>query len=512
MDTNTKNDEKPGLSSMDPRLDEMKMMADNALFAQALQDEAKAWLNPEKRRNALRNKFRIFYEKLGNTDISDESIDKAIDGFYESKMTFVPTAGGPKLFNRAYIKRGFLGKYVAIPLLTIGLLAGAGKLTSDHYERAQAQKAEASVERVIADAYNQQNRLGLELEALKGSPVIQNLPEMDAEIVRHSLQVSADQLGSTDKYFSTFARDGEVSKLIDLKNYSQARQELTIVTEFLDAAKASMGEAKEKINFQISIEQADLLLDSLIGEIRSVQGLSAGIKTQAETAYKAGKAAAENRQLKSVSDYGSRLSQLKDAATVLPGLEMQVETTYSSIMGIVREDEAKAQAQQLYSQAKTQINGLNVNETRNSAEQLTNLEAQLKLVYDEIIVNVVRRSDNDFPDKFLYYFEIESRTPDGKPFPIPVRNEEWEHIRFDRKVFEQRKARNFTEVTDHYAERGPENVVMEVRADLKDDNNINNNLYGKKELGYLSFHVKLIEKATGKPVERVGQITTWDGK
>lgn len=136
-----------------------------------------------------------------------------------------------------------------------------------------------------------------------------------------------------------------------------------------------------------------------------------------------------------------------------------------------------------------------------ATESLRALQAELELQYGLFIVNAPGEqsaterlwTDEKGTRASGYFVFVEALDDQGRPVKVPIRNRETDRI----------------ETTSRWGEQVPEKVFERLREDKQSDGVLDERNFGKKLRGTREVTVEL-KGADGEPIERRGQITSWN--
>ena len=134
-------------------------------------------------------------------------------------------------------------------------------------------------------------------------------------------------------------------------------------------------------------------------------------------------------------------------------------------------------------------------------ESLRALQAELELQYGLYIVNAPGEqsaterlwTDEKGTRTSGYFVFVDALDDQGRPVKVPIRNRET----------------NGTETISRWGEQVPEKVFDRLRKDKQADGVLDERNFGKKPRGTREVEVEL-KGADGEPIERRGQITSWN--
>jgi hypothetical protein len=146
----------------------------------------------------------------------------------------------------------------------------------------------------------------------------------------------------------------------------------------------------------------------------------------------------------------------------------QVTELRGRIEGLAQEDAARDRARQLHEEARTEIRSKDLNGLRDAAEQLSELQETLKQEYTLVILRGRER------DGTRHYLIVQALDSQDRPVRVRIRNQETGKV---ESVLE-------------WGERVSEDVYRRVERDYREDNVIDDNVFGRKLRGYLESERK----------------------
>lgn len=435
--------------------------------------------------------------KVTGEQLADDEVDAAINSYLSGLYCFKePGKGFAHSIANLYVDRKRIGKQYGIPALSI---AGAGLFlwaSTNIYGNIYRHSLERRIEKAVESSYLERQKLNN--DAVKLSSLSSQLGEPDATETRGIANLSKERLNSTNEFFSKYCSDGTASDDINQQNYQEAATRLKSVDETLNKVEADVKKGKGIVDFNDNVVSTRQGLESLIEEIKN-DNPPKPLMERGEAAYLSGIASLNNRQLLQGQNYLSELKGIKADVKEFVILPSQAEKLYSSIKSIAREDEALRQGEIINSEAQSYIKSVDVPHLRQSVDKLKDLDEVLAQEYSIRIVSkegIKSGIDRYYTDKMGkrssgYYLIVEAVDTKGNIVKKNITNEE------DGKK----------EIVDMWGERVPEGKYEEVKSDKMDDGIIQNNIFGKKQKGYLDDKVTM--DYNGKPLKREGQITRW---
>lgn len=443
-------------------------------------------------KNRILETAKITGEKLADEEINS-AIDSYLSGLYCMKE---PKRGFANSFSKLYVDRKRIGKQYGIPALKImtasALLFGGINVAGHVYKHG----LETRVEKAVESSYLERQKLGNDIAKI--SFASSQLGEPDATESKGIVNLSKERLNSTNEFFSKYCSDGTASDDINQQNYQEASTRLNSVKETLGKVGADVKKGKGVIDFNENVVSTRQGLESLIQEIKN-DNPPKPLGERADATYSSGMVSLNNRQLSQGQNYLSELKGIKADVKEFVILPSQAEKLYSSIKTIAKEEEALKQNDSLFNDAQSYIKIVDVPHLRQSVGKLKELDEILEQEYAVRIVSkegIKSGIDRYYTDKngkrsSGYYIIVEAVDSKGNIAKKRVTNEE------DGKAYD----------VTMWGERVPEGKYEEVKSDKIDDGIIQNNIFGKKQRGYLNDKVTMEYK--GKSLKREGQITEW---
>lgn len=439
-------------------------------------------LNRDELRAEIKKTLTATYAAMGQTEVDDTQVDEAIDNYFSKLYKFeTPEENWKTRLAESYVD-GKVRKYAITTGVVTGLALGTWGVASG-VQSAMAGAKESDVEERFEKEYKHEKELESGLKELSSSPERSSLPQSEVQLLDGIVSVSREKLGSVGVVLEKYCDDGIADDDITKGNMDEARvaletkviPELNSVDSQVKKGLTVLGEQKDLVGVRRS-------LDTLIGEVRSLNSVPQSLNQKAESEYKAGITSLDNRQLGQAKEHQNNLGSVKREIQDFVTLPQDLERVYNSINTIAQEAEAKTKATTLYNQGKQHVQGVNVPMLKGTIGELRDMESELNKEYRLIITGGTER------DGKSHYLLIQCLDSKGNPVKMKIRNEE------NGQVKEVSK----------WAERVPRSVYDQVGADYAPDNKVDNDLFAQKRKGYLTLEKSNIGKqATG------GQITDW---
>ncbi len=478
----------------EPNINDFLQMSDVASQLRQIEENVVQQLDNDKTKEKLRSKL-LDLAKIKGENITPEQIDKAIDDYYSRQYSFkAPEKRISTGLANLYINRTQIARKVGIPAITGLALTGAVWLTAvganTVYKGSLERRAEESIERVYHDKQDLQRNI----EEIFSSPIKEQLPRDEKNLVNSILSSAKSRLAETNPILEVYCPEGSAKTAITKQNMDEAQKQIQILENIINPAKSELEESSKIIKNQQQYISTEQSLESLINEIRGTDPLPVFLK-RAEIAYSSGVNCIDKRQLPQAKEYRSNLVAIKSDIGNFSILTDKTEKIYNSVVTTAREDPAKKIGMDLYKEAKQFINLADVPRLNHTVSALESLNSVLEQEYTLRIINrsgIKSGIDRYFTDKHGkrssgFYIIVEAIDRNGNEVPVKIRSEENGSI----------------ETVNMWGERVPEYVYEKVKADKLDNGIINNDLVGKKERGYLTEVIEM------DGVNREGQITRW---
>ncbi len=461
--------------------------------------EVEKQLNLDEQVADIKNRLVATYKASG-IEVSDEILDTAIKDHFSGLYSFKePIKDFRYKLAELYIDRKRIGKKYGIPLavasgISIAAFVGAGIFTS--IQEAQNEKdTEISAQR----EYDKRIVIKNKIDEISPESLIIQLTKEDIAELSTIVQNSRTKLKTLDDYFGSFCPKGNCQEKITIKNYKEAARRLvTEVNPMLSNIITNIEYGKRIIDTQGIIISEKKKLEVLIKEIKNSK-VPLVFTEKAQEAYLNASAMLDKRLVKEAQEHISRLINIRNDAKEFAILSSSIETLYSSIKTISKEDKALQTGTALYKEANQYvrsaqyIQSVNLEGFRESTNALKELEANLNQEYRLIIAGGKWRYPKNKPNDESaknYYILVEAKDKNGKLLTKKIRNEET----------------NTVEDVTKWGELVPKAVYERVKRDKEDNGVINDYLFGIKKRGYLTEEI--IFKGVENNQQR-GQITRW---
>ncbi|MFO7554800.1 MAG: DUF6384 family protein [Desulfobacterales bacterium] len=282
----------------------------------------------------------------------------------------------------------------------------------------------------------------------------------------------------------------------------QQQDQISVAKERVAHLANSLSKIKQNVphnaavGFKGLVGEAEREIVSAQGKIQSLEKLALKPGIDADKAAKTGVSVSQrlDQRAKLISALKIHLDNADQAVTSLGGLKVlpgKLADQRDRILAVARENGAKQQAQELYSDAMTAIG-------RGDIKAVQKGYSSLQLLYDQLVqeykLRIVSRQGMQsgvwrYPKSNSkvrnYYIIVEAVTSDGRGLTVPITSEE------DGQ----------THNVKQWGLRVKDSVFDQIKRDKEDDGIISRNVFGIKRRGYLQ--PQYLIPTTG------GAITQW---
>jgi hypothetical protein len=497
------------MSKLDPIVDARSLVAIQKHIEDSKAEErlAREELTPEEERAVIRRVVRGQY----GPDEDERTIDAAVDRYFEHRFEFEPPDRRSLLVD-LYVRRGRLALLSLIPAALMALVLGGMWIAEGQREAAElrAEAAQAAAElRTVSDG---RERLRREIERVMGEGDKYLIPR-DATEVRRTAALAQAKLDRFDRLFSRYAPSGrpEVNPRPEeihearagAKEAGRVQAEVEGEIRRVSDEVAAERRAKEAEAQHLAAEaeaarrakEAEARLDSILAEIRAAAP-PAGVLAEAERIQGMGRGSLAAGHIDEGKARVAELEKILSDARDLARLGPEMERLQASIDAVALEDAAKARAADAAREGAAALGAGDAPRLRAALERLRDLDRALSLEYEIVVTGGVERTYTKNPSEKAMYLLVRAQDRSGSPVRTRVADEE--------------AGTGRTEEVSEWGERVPRAVYERVGADKRHDGRIDdpaNRVFGRKERGRLRETV-LIEDG-GRPIERLGQITSW---
>jgi hypothetical protein len=466
-------------------------------------------LNFDEQRKDIKNRILAAAKEQGE-QINPEDVERATDLYFDRQLCFVePKRGIGNSFANLYINRVKVGRKYGIPAaIVIGaaaLILGSANLIKN----ANLARLERRTETRIETAYQQEKRIQLEIQTTSGVLESKGLTAEDRKKAEALLQDASTKLKGNSAFFDKYCSDGTASDDINRENYSEAGNNLEGVLSGLQTSSQNLTTVNKIFELQEALITARKSLDSLIGQVRSNNPPKI-YEEGANAAYATGLSKLEARDIDGVNKEKRELMQIISDVKEFAVLPSKVEKVYVSLQSTLAKDEVEGRqtVERLHTEAQTYITSVNVPKLKEAVEQMQDIykTTSKKLVLRSALDDNGRAGmDRYFNDKFsgwyLFVEAVDEKT--GEVFPMQVTNSENNQTRTVRIWGERVRGKDPNVVERIQNEDYNDgSLLVRVIRDKLDNGIVDNNVFGKKDRGYIHYKLNSSE-FEGK------QITEW---
>ncbi|MBI4738295.1 hypothetical protein HY772_01820 [Candidatus Woesearchaeota archaeon] len=431
---------------------------------------------------AISREIDELYSSLGE-DIAPEIRDEAVSTYFDELYAFdAPKRGLSYAAAKAYVNRAKakapLIATVVVAALAVGVVkAGTAISRASHEHDAEVAATEARSQR--ADLKHR-------IDALDWSQVKKDLPAVDSSDLERIVVKGNESVAGSAGFFDKYCPHTACSEGITGDNFAVVSRELASVKQTLDAVAVDVMKGEAIVKLQTDLNDTKRMLDSVFDQVikSDMPDVFVGL---ARSAYDSGIGAVGHRDADAAKVRIDQLTVARDDGYAFVELRPQPLRLYDSIVEVAKEDHPKTEAKSLLDEALRYVKSVEVVQLKVAVGKLKGIEAALTQEYTIIITGGKWRYPNNNRGIKNYYLTVQAKAPGGAVIPQSITSEE------DGK----------TETVSTWGERVPEEVYNRVGRDKQDDNIIQDNLFGKKERGYMSPKIE----ARFKPVG--GKITRW---
>jgi hypothetical protein len=472
---------------------------DIASILRKQREEAGKQLNIDEEKAELRKRIFNTAEATGEK-LTEAEINAAIENDFSKLYSFQePKRNFECRLAEMYTERRRIGRQYGIPALAIIALGVVISTSTVAVKSAYRASLERNAESQVEAAYQERTLIESTANEVSSSPFKQQLPKDEKTKLEAFLLASQGKIKSTDPFFIKFCSNGTAKDDINQSNMDEAKRQLIPVKETLDTAQNEVGNGKSIIETQRNLVSTRQSLDSLITQVRNMKPLEV-FEQRAEVAYNNGVICIEKRQIPEVETYKAQLVNVKSDIINFSRFQGEAEKVHADIKAIAIEEQAKELGEKLYSEARQFVQAVDVQRLSQSVGKLQELDVILNQDYTIKVINksgIKSGMDRYYTDEHGkrssgYYLIVEALDSSGNALKKSIKSEE------DGRV----------ETVDMWGERVPESVYEAIKADKMDNGIIENNLFGRKERGYIG-DVITMQGPDQKPLKRGGQITQW---
>lgn len=479
-------------SHSDVNVQAFMAMMDVADALRKQKEEVQKQLNLDEQVVDIKNRLVATYKATG-VEVSDELLDTAIKDYFSGLYAFKePVRDFKYKLAGIYIDRKRIGKKYGIPLAVASGISIAAFVGADIFNSIQEAQNEKDTEISAQGEYNKLIVIKNKIDEISPESLVIQLPKEDLDELKTIVANSRAKLKTLDDYFGFFCPKGDCKDQITVKNYKEAKNRLIEVKQVFSGIESNIEYGKRIVETQGVIVVEKKKLETLIKEVRNSKPPLI-FADKAQEAYLNASAMLDKRLVKEAQQHTSRLITIRDDAKEFSVLSSYIETLYSSIKTISKEDKALQTGTILYKEATQYVQSVNPGGLRESANSLKELETDLSQEYRLIIAGGKWRYPKNKPNEESaknYYLLIEAKDKNGRLLTKKIRNEET----------------NTVEDVTKWGELVPKAVYERVKRDKEDNGVINDYVFGIKKRGYLTEEI--IFKGVENNQQR-GQITRW---
>ncbi len=449
----------------------------------------------------IKRRLQATYTEMGRT-VDDATLQQAIEAHFSHKYEFQPPK---KDFNHtlalAYVNRKRIGLHYGVPALILSGLVLAGWGISSSVEAHRLQQEETAVEESVLSACNLQKKIGSEVTSLATTPSAEQLPSAEKVTLLEAIEGARRSLSLNEDFFHQYCRDNGVADLVTRTNFNDVARLIPPVEASLNNARVGYEKGAQVLSTQEEINGVRRDLDLSLTAVRETKPLEVFLK-QAESYYQQGLTSIERRDLSESRSFLTQLQGVGTQARKFATLSDKIDPLYSSITQILdpHETEGKKQAEDLYQQAKKDLENADATHLQNVVGQMQELQHNLSVEYKITIVSrpgeksgIDKYYDEDMSDgkqgNFSgYYYLVEAVGTDGRAIPQNITSSETGRTRKVTKWGEGMEPRAWQRLVD----------------DKTADGIVDDNVIGKKPKGYLTPKYEPRFQTNGK------RMTEWD--
>src|SRR3989344_3866294 len=422
----------------------------------------------------------------GGRNIEEKDLDEAVNSFVENRYRF--KAPKPSFPISAYVNRNKIAKVVGIPLLATTIaIAGVKEIYNLEMAR-EKRNAEIEIEQQVKSAYQERTALLQEVDNI--------FPEIGKLLREESVeqQVKAvhakEELLELEAFFNQYVdSQGDTSEKVTPLNFEGVEKEIVSVKDKIKNTRTSISALDNLLQKEKEIVLTKHSLEGLLTTIKR-NNLPQILSQEAERVYENGLTVLKQKDLPQAKEYEKQLQSIQGKGEALNKLPIELNSRYASIKSIIKEDSAKTVADSYYEEAKKYLQVADIDHSREILKSLEHLEETLNTVYATKIKGGKWRYKNDEPSIKSFYIIVEAEDASGKSIRLPITNRETGKL----------------QTVSQWGELVPESVYEQVKRDKSDNGIIDNNIFSRKERGYVSETIQFKDEK-GNLVEKKGEIT-----
>ncbi|MFA6088281.1 MAG: DUF6384 family protein [Candidatus Woesearchaeota archaeon] len=470
-----------------PTVDDFLKVLDTAAEIREFGEDATKILASEDAKGQFVDRALKIARSKGDNNTSREDIELALTKINERSYAFKePKHDFSYYTSLAWVKRDAIRRKVLIPTATVaaGVLAVCLAVTGI---AAGAKKvAEGKVETKIEQGYQTKEKLDIVIgNLMKNKGELQDASDFNA-----ALNKATFLLENTNNFFVQYCPKGTANEAVTSNNYRQAESKFINANSLLDEANSNIERASGIIKTERALKATKENLEETIRQIHSERKAPSSMLAKAETEYTEGLSDIKTRNLTDAETHQYNLINIKDGIKILISLPKDIDREYNGAMKIAVEDNAIDLLKSIYRDAQMYIQADRASDLQTAYSRLKNIE---EILNQDIVIRIVDEEGQntgnirDDSRKYIIVRAIDKNT--GKIIPQDISNIE-NSGKIDR--------------VDIWGEEVSDEVFERVKDDKRDDSVVNDNIFGKKERGYLSLNI------TFPGVTRKSQITKWE--
>ncbi|HIH24050.1 TPA: hypothetical protein HA251_03390 [Candidatus Woesearchaeota archaeon] len=408
--------------------------------------------------------------RTAGLDIDRETIERAIilhtSRPFQHRVT-------KSMVGLAYVRRALIGK-VAAGVLAASMAVQAGDAYIDHRKDVRLRAEEARVEASLENQWYAIDARGKQIAGESHSLESSTLPNDERAAARSAINRATQHNQDMLRVLREISPRESIADKITKENYS------TVESNVKNALTALAGE--QQIEKELGRVERTLDEHKQLGELgtyftgiaRQIKGLEIdeGSRRQLLQQCAEGQEHVAQRHLEPAINTQKNINLTITEAQAYIKMETDARTAIAAITAIPpAEQAAKESLEQLSAQYRSAAQSRNGSAMQRTAQNLSALEATLNLTYDLIINDRVGERTGVVRDDTKQYIVVR-----------PMRNGENISVKImDEELGQTVEARVF-------AIRVPFNgdTFNSVHRDKKDNNTVDNNLFGTKKRGYLN--------------------------
>jgi hypothetical protein len=317
----------------------------------------------------------------GDKDLTLDIAAESTDEIYGKLFTFPEPQ--PSWGTRArdiYIDRTRMvykptGILAGLAILTGLITQGIGYLNQAAIER-ELNAKEERVERTI-DGLNAK-RNSLEGQIKEFSARQKSLSSTESSEMSNILTFADGQIDQAEGFLGSYSPSKEK---VTRENYGEVGKQAANIEETLEQAAKQLEKGRGIITLHDGLVSVRGSLNSLIGEVKSAKPADV-FMDRANTAYRSGISAVDNRKLTEAQSYTQQLTELKNAVHEFAVLPAELDKAYQALMNIVRHTPTKNWAEKTYSDGKTYVKNVDISNLKQVTQDLSEKTAVLAQEYE----------------------------------------------------------------------------------------------------------------------------------